>query len=265
VRIVSHTCSNTEIVCALGCADLLVGVDDHSDYPADVVRSLPRIGPDLSVDVDRVKQLNPDLVLTSLTVPGHEHIVEALEAAHLPLLVMEPISLEDVYGDILRIAHALGVDQRGHELVARMRAATVGVADQSHPRPRILVEWWPKQVIVPGRHSWVSDMIDHAGGANPWSGRDCKSTPISDDEVVAAAPDAIVLSWCGIAPAKVRPGIVNRRRSWRSTPAVANGRIFCVPEAWLGRPGPRLSEGLRALRAIVAGLDGSIPAPLRQA
>jgi iron complex transport system substrate-binding protein len=265
VRVVSHTCSNTEIVCALGCADLLVGVDDHSDYPAEVVRVLPRIGPDLSVDVDRVKRLNPDLVLTSLTVPGHERIVEALEAAHLPLLVMEPISLEDVYGDILRIAQALGVDQRGRELVTRMRDETAGVAEQANPRPQILVEWWPKPVIVPGRHSWVSDMIWNAGGANPWSDRDCKSTPISDNEAVAAAPDAIVLSWCGIAPAKVRPDVVNRRLSWRTTPAVANGRIFCVPEAWLGRPGPRLSEGLRALRAIVSRLNDGIPSPQRQA
>jgi iron complex transport system substrate-binding protein len=257
VRVVSHTCSNTEIVCALGCADFLVGVDDHSDYPAEVVRNLPRIGPDLSVDVGRVRKLNPDLVLTSLTVPGHERIVEDLAAAHLPLLVVEQVSLEDVYGDILRIAHALGVDQRGRELVARMRAETAGVAiDQSTSRPRVLVEWWPKPVIVPGRHSWVSDMIRNAGGANPWSDRDCKSTPLSDDEVVAAAPDAIVLSWCGIAPAKVRPDIVNRRLPWRATPAVANRRIFCVPEAWLGRPGPRLCEGLRALRTIVSGLDG---------
>lgn len=64
MRIVSHTCSNTEIVCALGCADMLVGVDDHSDYPVEVVRDLPRIGPDLVVNVERVKRLDPDLVLS---------------------------------------------------------------------------------------------------------------------------------------------------------------------------------------------------------
>jgi iron complex transport system substrate-binding protein len=253
VRIVSHTCSNTEIVCALGCAEMLVGVDDHSDYPPEVVRSVPRIGPDLGVDVERVRRLSPDLVLTSLTVPGHERIVEALQAAHLPLLVMEPVSLEDVYGDIIRIANALGVAQRGHELTARMRAEAVTAA-QSGTRPRILVEWWPKPVIVPGRLSWVSDMIDRAGAANPWSNRDCKSTPLTDDEVVAAAPDAIVLSWCGIAPAKVRRDIVQRRVSWRAIPAVAHGHIFRVPEAWLGRPGPRLSYGMRELKAIVASL-----------
>src|SRR5687767_10391073 len=72
VRIVSTACSNTEIVCALGCAGLLVGVDDHSDYPVEVVKRLPRVGPDLGIDVERVKALQPDLVLASLTVPGHE-------------------------------------------------------------------------------------------------------------------------------------------------------------------------------------------------
>src|SRR5271154_6253742 len=102
MRIVSHTCSNTEIVCALGCADMLVGVDDHSDYPAVVVAGLPKIGPDLSVDVARVTSLKPDLVLSSLTVPGHERVIAALESAKLPLLVVEPTSLEDVYADIER-------------------------------------------------------------------------------------------------------------------------------------------------------------------
>jgi iron complex transport system substrate-binding protein len=254
MRIVSHTCSNTEIVCALGCAEMLVGVDDHSDYPAEVVSKLPRIGPDLGVDVERVKSLKPDLVLTSLTVPGHERIVEALTQAGMSILVLEPITLDDVYGDIMRIAAALGVDDRGREVVAKMRRESAHAHGKAKARPKILVEWWPKPVIVPGRRSWVSDMITMAGGANPWADRDCKSTPVADGEVTAAAPDAIVLSWCGIAPGKVRPEIVERRQAWQSVPAVAKRQIFCIPEAWMGRPGPRLIEGLRALRQIVAQL-----------
>jgi iron complex transport system substrate-binding protein len=251
LRVVSHTCSNTEIVCALGCAEMLVGVDDHSDYPVEVVSNLPRIGPDLGVDVERVKRLEPDLVLTSLTVPGHEKIIEALAAAGLPLLVVEPKSLEDVFADIERVAHALGVDERGRELANRMRAEAIDDAKVPGVRPAILVEWWPKPVIVPGRHSWVSDMITLAGGTNPWAQRDCKSTPITDEEVIAAAPDAIVLSWCGVKPEKVRPDVVQKRVAWRHVPAVAKDHIYCVPEAWMGRPGPRLLEGLRAIRAIV--------------
>ena len=235
---------------------MLVGVDDHSDYPVEVVRNLPRIGPDLAVDVERVERLNPDLVISSLTVPGHEKIIEALEAAKLPLLVVEPVSLNDVYSDIERIAQALGVAERGHELVAEMRAQAAATQGHSESRPSILVEWWPKPVIVPGRRSWVSDMIEAVGATNPWSDRDCKSTPVTDGEVIAAAPSAIVLSWCGVEPDKVRPDIVRRREAWRHLPALANDRIYCVPEAWMGRPGPRLIEGLRALRVIVMQLAG---------
>jgi iron complex transport system substrate-binding protein len=256
VRVVTHTCSNTEIVCALGCAEMLVGVDDHSDYPTEVVSNLPRVGPDLGIDVERVKTLEPDLVLTSLTVPGHERIVEALREAALPLMVVEPISLDDVHRDILMIAAALGVASRGRRLVEQMREQVGSIIDRGIPKPRILVEWWPKPVIVAGRHSWVTDMISAAGAVNPWADQDCKSRPVSDEEVIAAAPDAVVLSWCGIAPNRVRPEIVMRRELWRSIPAVKNGRIFCVPEAWMGRPGPRLVEGIRSLRAIVAQLDG---------
>lgn len=254
MRIVSHTCSNTEIVCALGCADMLIGVDDHSDYPVEVVCDLPRIGPDLAIDVERVKRLDPDLVLSSFTVPGHEKVIEALEAARLPLLVVEPVSLENVYADIERIAHALGVDERGRKLTAEMRAQAAATAADSASRPSILVEWWPKPVIVSGKRSWVSDMIAVVGATNPWSDRDCKSTPITDDEAVAAAPDAVVLSWCGVEQDKVRPDIVRRRKAWCHLPALANGHIYCVPEAWMGRPGPRLIEGMRALSEIVIRL-----------
>jgi iron complex transport system substrate-binding protein len=255
MRVVSHTCSNTEIVCALGCADLLVGVDDHSDHPAEVVRALPRIGPDLGVDVERVKGLEPDLVLTSLTVPGHERVVAALERAGLPLLVLEPKSLADIYGDVERIARALGVEERGRELAGRMREE-LGLRPQTPAAPLpILVEWWPKPVIVPGKRSWVNDMLTIAGGLNPWAERDCESTPVADEEVLAASPRAIVVSWCGIEPGKLRPDVVRRRHAWRSVPAIADDRVYCVPEAWLGRPGPRLVHGVGALREIVAAVD----------
>jgi iron complex transport system substrate-binding protein len=80
MRIVSHTCSNTEIVCALGCGDRLVGVDADSDHPPEAVARLPKLGRDLELDVAAVRALRPDLVLTSQTVPGHERTVAALRS-----------------------------------------------------------------------------------------------------------------------------------------------------------------------------------------
>src|SRR5690606_21283604 len=122
MRVVSLACSNTEIVHALGCAHRLVGVDDHSDFPEPTLAGLPRLGPDLAPDLDRVEALRPDLVLASLTVPGHERVVEALARRGLPFVAPEPISLEHVYRDVALIARLLGVPERGDAVIARMRA-----------------------------------------------------------------------------------------------------------------------------------------------
>ncbi|RMH22359.1 MAG: cobalamin-binding protein [Gemmatimonadetes bacterium] len=256
MRIVSLACSNTEIVCALGCADLLVGVDDHSDHPPDVVARLPRVGPDLDIDVERVAALRPDLVLATLTVPGHEAVVERLEAAGLPYVAPEPTSLADVYRDIDTIAGLLGVPERGRALVAEMRSRFDAARRRSRGRaqPSVLVQWWPKPVIAPGARSWVNDVLEAVGGRNPFATDEVKSRPIPDDEVVAADPDAIVISWCGVDPAKYRPDVVLEKPAFGPMRAVRGRQVHCVPEAFLGRPGPRLVDGLDALERIVEGL-----------
>lgn len=252
MRVVAHTCSNTEIVCALGCAEMLVGVDNDSDHPPSVVATLPQLGRDLNLELEKVLALKPDLVLTSRTLPGHEAIVLALEAAGLHTLVCEPLRLADVYTDITRIAVALGVPARGRALVEEMRAAMPAVTTALR-RPSVLVEWWPKPVIAPTRDSWVTDLIELAGGSNPFADRAGKSTPLSNAEIIAAAPDAIVMSWCGVPLARYRSEVVRRREGWEALAAVREGRIHAVSEAYLGRPGPRLVEGYRALRAIIDG------------
>jgi iron complex transport system substrate-binding protein len=247
----SHTCSNTEIMCALGCAALLVGVDSDSDYPPEVVAGLPKTGRDLDLDISAVLALRPDLVLTSLTVPGHEKVVAALRAAGLRVWVCDPCSLADVYADIRAIAAALGVPERGDALVASMDAAMPAV-EASGTRPSVLVEWWPKPVIAPAKQSWVNDLIQRAGGHNPWGQVDAKSVPMTAEQARDAAPEVVVMSWCGVKEANYRSAVVCQRDGWAAVPAVAQGRVHAVSEAYLGRPGPRLVEGYMRLRDYIA-------------
>ncbi len=251
MRVVSLACSNTEIVCALGCAEMLVGVDSHSDRPEEVISPLPKLGPDLEIDIAAVAASKPDLVLASLTVPGHEKVIAGLEKAGLPYLAPEPVRLEDVYGDMLIIAQHLNVPERGERLVNEMRSALSGVQQTNVDRPKLLVQWWPKPVIAPGQLSWVNDLIQSAGGQNPLGDEEVKSRPLSDEEVTAINPDAIILSWCGVAPEKVRPDVIYRNPAWQEVNALKRGHIYCVPEADLGRPGPGLIQGFEALRNIV--------------
>jgi len=249
MRIVAHTCSNTEIVCALGRANWLVGVDDHSDHPADVVRHLPRIGADLDVDVERIRRLAPDLVITSLTVPGHERCLARIREAGLPHLVTRPQSLDDVAADIRRIGRALDADAAAERLAGRFDALTER-SPSPDPVP-VLVEWWPKPVIVPAGRSWVNEMLTLAGGFNPFAQVDAESTEVSTDRAVEAMPEAIVMSWCGVDEAKYRPHVVLRRDGWQDIPAIRSRNIHAISEAWLGRPGPRLLDGIERLRSVI--------------
>jgi iron complex transport system substrate-binding protein len=261
MRIVSLACSNTEIVHALGCGDRLVGVDDHSDWPPELVTPLPKVGPDLEIDVERVAALDPDLVLATLTVPGHERVVERLEAAGLPFIAPEPVSIPDIYRDIRQIGGLLGVPDRAEALIAEMRAELGDGASAQEAldpaRPSILIQWWPRPVITPGRLSWAHEAVVRAGGRTPIGDEEVKSRPLSTEEVVALAPDAIVLSWCGVHPDKYRPDVVLDNPDFAGIPAVRHRQVHCIGEPFLGRPGPRLVEGVRALRQVVAAVTGN--------
>ena len=167
----------------------------------------------------------------------------------LPFVATEPVSVEDVYSDIRRIGALIGSRIAPNAWSRELEHELEPAALRNAARPSVLVEWWPKPVIVPGRLSWVSQMLTAAGGTNPLDAEAVKSRPITDDEARALDPDAVVIAWCGVRPEKYRPDVVQRRPGWRGMRALE--RVYCVPEAYLGRPGPRLGLGVRALRRIV--------------
>lgn len=250
MRIVTHTCSNTEIVCALGAGAELVGVDNHSDYPAETVSSLPKIGPDLDIDIAQIIALNPDLVITSLTVPGHEHCVEKIKKAGLPFLVTQPFSLRDVMADIVRIGEAIGRRTEAATLFSVFEERINRPIPHETPLP-VCIEWWPKPVIVPGQQSWTNEMLRLAGAVNPFAGIPGESFELTPQMACEARIEGIVISWCGVKESKYRPHIVARRPGWDDVPAIRNHHIFPISEAWLGRPGPRLLAGMDRLRQAI--------------
>ncbi len=80
---------------------------------------------------------------------------------------------------------------------------------------------------------------------------------MTDEEVADLNPDAIILSWCGVKTEKYRPDVIYRNPTWQDLDVVKQKRVFCVGEPFLGRPGPRLTQGYEALRAIVEELSQS--------
>ncbi len=253
LRIVSTTCSNTEIVSSIGCEHFLVGVDDYSDFPESTVANLPRVGPDLGIRVEDVLALKPDLVLASDTVPGHDKVIDSLKQAGLNVFAPRTIGLDDVYRDITDIANLLNVPDTGVQLISEMQHAMP--ARDLPRRPELMVQWWPKPIIGAAHDSWVEDIIELAGGRNSLHSVKQRSTPLEDNDSQLADADAWIISWCGVKLEKYRPQVLYERSTLQHCNAISNRRVFPVSEEFLGRPSPRLVEGYRQLAAIVDQLQ----------
>lgn len=254
MRIVSLCPSNTEIAAVLGLGPVLVGLDRSSDWPPEVC-SLPRVGPDCEVDVAAVAALEPDLVLSSLSVPGMERNVAALDAAGLPHVVLDARSIEDVFRSILLVGRLTGTAAEGHRVVDGMRARLAVIEARAAALPRrarVYLEWWPRPVIVPGRDCWTTEMIRIAGGESVFADRAVRSTPVEDAEVPPRAPDILLTCWCGVPHERQQPQRLPSRAGWAGIPGVRAGQVFAAEERFFGRPGPRLVEGVEWLHERIA-------------
>ncbi len=261
MRLVSLCPSNTEIAGALGLTPQLVGIDDWSDWPPEVAGK-PRVGSDLSVDLDRVVALEPDLVLASLSVPGMERNVAGLVERGLPHLVLDPHSLADVLSDVLHVGGACHVRDRAQAVVeeARGRIERVRARAEGRPLRRIYWEWWPKPLIAAARRSWIQEMCEIVRCTNVFGDADCPSAKVEADDVIRRDPELVVACWCGTLQRIQEPSRVTSREGWGVIDAIVHGRVYCLPESLFGRPSQRLVEGLEMLEGIIEGIPAAASA-----
>jgi iron complex transport system substrate-binding protein len=252
-RIVTLAPSNAEIVAALGAFARVIACEDSSDHPPEVA-TRERLGPDLGPDLDRVAALAPDLVLSSLSVPGMERVVTGLAVRGVPQLVLAPRSLDEVLDDVRRVGHALGVAAAAAAVVAAMEAERAALRAMAPAEPvPVYLEWWPRPMFTPGADCYSNELIALAGGRNVFAGRPGSSLEIRADELVAAAPAACFVSWCGVSEAKLDVHNLIGRAGLKSLAAARAGRVAALDEALSGRPGPRMLAAARRMRAALVG------------
>jgi iron complex transport system substrate-binding protein len=252
-RIVSIAPSSTEILHALGLGRRIVGVDRWSDYPPRVLK-LPRVGSDLRVDVERVAELKPDLVVASLHVPGMEDNLPAFERAGFAYLALGGVGLDGIWDDMRVIGRYLAREQRAEALIADTRARMAQVAARSSAangaRPRVHWEW-SAHPFVAARRSWITELLEMAGGQNAYSDLDVESVRVTPADAIARQPDVVVACWCG---ARKLPSVerILARPGWQDTPAIRQRRVAVFKEDLFGRPGPRLAQGLEQLATLLS-------------
>ncbi|MFA7634508.1 MAG: cobalamin-binding protein [Bacillota bacterium] len=242
-RIVSLAPSNTEILFSLGLGDRLVGVTSACDYP-EAAAKIDKVG-DYSINVEAVVAKKPDLVVaqSELQMP----VVEKLRELGIPVLAVEPKTLEEVFESMEMIGIVSGEAERARKVVASLKArvASVGKAVAGLPKskmPVVFVEIWNDPLMTAGSGTFVDDLVRRAGGRN-LAGEVAGWPQISPELVVASKPDVVILTCFNKAE-------VMERSAWQRTPALINGAVYEVVPDLLVRPAPRLVDGLETLAAI---------------
>ncbi|MFM1654891.1 cobalamin-binding protein [Brevibacillus sp. B_LB10_24] len=253
MRIVSICPSNTEILYYLGLGEQVVGLDDHSDWPAEW-QHLPRVGPDLTIDMDKVEELRPDMVIASLSVPGMEKNVEQLVRRKIPHIVLNPAGIGDIPDNIRLVGQVAGVEAKAEQLasqfseqIAAIRQVTAGAAR----RPKLFWEWWPNPLYTPGRDNWLTDVSEIAGADNIFADFATDNVKATLEMVRERNPDHICVVWCGIELKRIKPSMITDRPEWKEVAAIVHGQVHLLEEGLYCRPSPRLLEGLRNLVRLI--------------
>ncbi|MCC6629464.1 MAG: cobalamin-binding protein [Chloroflexi bacterium] len=245
-RIISLAPSNTEILFALGLGDRVVAVDEFSDYPPEA-KAKATLGSYLKPDLEAVVAAAPDLAL--VTAAHLSGVGGAMIERGIPTLVVEPRTLPEVFDGILLVGRATGQTAEATRLVdsLRERSAAVTARVSGKPRPRTFLELSP-QLHTAGPNSFLNDLLERAGGANIAAGASTPWPQLSQEALIQADPQVILLSYdaSGETPAQVKA-----RPGWHTLSAVKDGRVVTINPDLIARPGPRIVDGLEALASAL--------------
>jgi iron complex transport system substrate-binding protein len=286
LRIASLLPSATEIVCALGAEAELVGISHECDFP-ESVSGLPALtrarlravsgsaAIDLEVravlqqalavyeiELARLEAARPDVIVTQdlcdvCAVSFEDVRAAAAMLIHQPaeIVTLHPTRLEDIWGDVARVADALGRTATGAEVVADLRQRMCDIARRSAAlphRPRVLSVEWLDPMMIGGM--WMPELIERAGGAPLATAAGDRAPTLSVEALRALRPEVVLVNPCGFSLGRSLEEISLLRTAlpWDVWPATLGGRVYVVDgNAYFNRPGPRIVESLEILAACL--------------
>jgi iron complex transport system substrate-binding protein len=300
MRIVSLLPSATEMICALGLGEQLVGVTHECDYPP-AARALPKVTTTLipteassaeidalvrdqlksgralyGLDIATLEALAPDLIVTQALCDVCAVAEEEVKAAacRLPgrprVLNLEPSSLEEVFHAIQRVADLADVARNGRDLVASLRSRVDVVARRTTRQAvtRVALLEWLDPPFSCGH--WSPELVRLAGGVEGLGREGVPSRTLEWSEVIAWQPEVVMVACCGFTVDRSLEDMARLTAvpGWATLPAVVDGRVYATDGSqFFSRPGPRLVDSLEILaHAIDADrhpLPGGVPPPVR--
>ena len=289
MRVVSLLPSATEILFALGFDREIVGVSHECDFPPRArtktivihsridkdagplqidrqVREYVERGESLyAVDTEALQALAPDLIVTQdlchVCAASPDDLASALAKfdARPEVLCLNPQDLGDVWRDILWVGEETGRGWQAEKLLkdigerlGSLQLQIEEAASAKEYRPRVAFLEWLQPIYVGGH--WVPEMIEFAGGHDVFGTTRTPSFRVTMDEVIAAAPDVVLLAPCGYTAEQAGEEFRGMKLpdGWHDIPAVRNGQVYALEaNSYFSRPGPRLMTGLEILAKVL--------------
>lgn len=251
-RIVCLTEETVETLYLLGEQDRIVGVSGYAVRPKQVRKEKPRVSAFTSADILKILALSPDLVLTFSDLQAD--IAAELIRAGVAVMAYHQRDIAGIFAMIRHLGATVGRGLQAARLASHYedRLARIAAKAETRPRLKVYFEEWDEPMI--SGIQWVSELIEIAGGQDvfPELARQgaAKDRFVTSDQVIDAAPDVILASWCG---KKVRPEKIAARPGWDAIPAVRAGRIIEIKSPLILQPGPAaLTDGIDAIVAALA-------------
>ena len=250
-RIVCLTEETTETLYLLGEGDRIVGVSGYAVRPPEARRK-PKVSSFLHARFEKIEALKPDLILAFSDLQA-DITTELVKRGHT-VFTFNQRSVAEILQMIRVLAGIVGVAAKGEQLARELDAGLerIRAASREWPRrPRVYFEEWDDPLI--SGIQWVEELVEIAGGDPVFperrQARLAKDRIVASDEVIPAAPDVIIGSWCG---KPVRTERIVSRPGWDVIPAVRAGHIYEVKSAFILQPGPAaLTEGVRQLHELL--------------
>ena len=251
-RIICLTEETVETLYLLGQQDRIVGVSGYAVRPPEVRRQKPRVSAFTSADIPKIMALEPDLVLTFSDLQAD--IVAELIRNGVTVMAYNQRDVAGILAMIRHLGSLVEATDAAEKLAAdyESRLADLARSAEQKTRPKVYFEEWDEPMISGIR--WVSELVEIAGGTEAFPQlsvhKAAKDRFVSSQDVIQAAPEVILASWCG---KKVRPEKIAARPGWQDIPAVKAGRIYEIKSPLILQPGPAaLTDGLEAIRKALA-------------
>jgi ABC-type Fe3+-hydroxamate transport system substrate-binding protein len=248
-RIVSLVPSITETLCHLGLADALVGITVYCVEPREVVAGKTRIGGEKNPDLERIRELAPDLVVANIEENLREH-VDTLRAWSIPVWVTYPRTVAQGIELIAELGALTDTSARATRMLAELEPLYGRVVEAAARRPPVAVFYpiWRGPYMTINRDTYIHDMLRVCGGRNVFADRAERYPTVTLDEVAARRPAVILLP---DEPFRFRRAHLADFAGYADVPAVRDGRIHLVDGKPFSWHGPRIADALRRLPGLI--------------